>query len=230
MTLFCEKFICLVKSLAAWSQRPKDMTLLCEDNLQITIPSKARARKFDEGEEHGLTQCMKAVDFIIEKDDQLLFVEFKDPDNPSATERKKEEFLEKINDGKLVEDLVRKCRDTFLYEWGYKRTEGKRIHYLVLIEFEQIDKAVLLALYDDLKRKLPLKGPPKKPWPRPFVRECALMSSLKTWNERFPELPVERIPKPSSPASANGSGTSATPSSTASSKGRKSGTRSPAMK
>ena len=61
------------------------MTTLTEGNLRITFPRGTRARKFDEPETHGLS-CMKAVDFIVEETDRILFIEFKDPDDPRATE------------------------------------------------------------------------------------------------------------------------------------------------
>lgn len=47
------------------------MTVLIEGNLQITIPGAVQARKFDDGASHGLTHCMKAVDFIVELADRI---------------------------------------------------------------------------------------------------------------------------------------------------------------
>ena len=63
------------------------MTKLTEGSLQITFvtfPCDANVRKFDSPEFHGLTHCMKAVAFIVENDDRMLFIEFKDPDHPRA--------------------------------------------------------------------------------------------------------------------------------------------------
>lgn len=41
------------------------MTVLKEGDLQITIGDAINARKFDDAN-HGLNNCMKAVDFIVE--------------------------------------------------------------------------------------------------------------------------------------------------------------------
>jgi hypothetical protein len=48
------------------------MTVFTEGNLQITFPSGVAAKKFDHSG-HGLTHCMKAVDFIVELIDRCLF-------------------------------------------------------------------------------------------------------------------------------------------------------------
>ncbi|MGC8733127.1 MAG: hypothetical protein ACP5RC_12855, partial [Halothiobacillaceae bacterium] len=60
------------------------MTVLAEGDLQITLPAGVVGRKFDDEASHGLSHCMKAVDFIIELEDRTYFVEFKDPENPNA--------------------------------------------------------------------------------------------------------------------------------------------------
>ena len=50
------------------------------------------ARKFDD-HSHGLSHCMKAVDFVVELPHLYLFIEFKDPEHPSA----KQQDLESIS-------------------------------------------------------------------------------------------------------------------------------------
>ena len=69
------------------------MTTLCEGNLQMTFPQDAKARKFDEPTSHGLSHCMKAVDFIVEEADRVLFIEIKDPDHPNAKQANKNIFV-----------------------------------------------------------------------------------------------------------------------------------------
>jgi hypothetical protein len=63
------------------------MTVFTEGNLQITFPSGVAAKKFDHSG-HGLTHCMKAVDFIVELTDRYLFIEFKDPEHPDSRKKK----------------------------------------------------------------------------------------------------------------------------------------------
>ena len=47
------------------------MTVIAEDDLQIKLPAGAKARKFDDQNVHGLSHCMKAVDFIVQPQQAL---------------------------------------------------------------------------------------------------------------------------------------------------------------
>ena len=167
------------------------MTLIAEGNLQISLPAGVNARKFDDKANHGLSHCMKAVDFIVEFDDQVLFIELKDPDHPAAKPKDREQFLQKVLSGALDTDLKTKYRDTFLYEWASGRT-SKPIYFLVLIGASALSEAELLTRTEALKRQIPDLGPGDKPWKRPFVSGCAVMN-INSWNKLFPDYPVSRI-------------------------------------
>lgn len=167
------------------------MMVLAEGDLQITLPAGVMGRKFDEGATHGLSHCMKAVDFIIELDDKLLFVEFKDPDDPAALPERQRLFVEEFRSGVLDNKLKAKYRDSFLYELGSGRA-AKPIYYLVLIAAGVLSEAELLARTDALGRQIPVLGPSGKPWMKPFVAGCAVMN-IETWNKALPKYPVSRI-------------------------------------
>ncbi len=166
------------------------MNPLTEKELQIELPDSASGRKFDDGAIHGLTHCMKAVDFIVELDDRILFIECKDPDNPKAPEKDRQAFLAELLSGKLDADLKTKYRDSFLYEWGCGRVT-KPIYYLVLIAACVLTEADLLARTDALRRQIPVLGPGNKPWKKPLVAGCAVMN-IETWNKKLPHFPVTR--------------------------------------
>ena len=167
------------------------MTTLTEGNLQITFPLDVRVRKFDSPRSHGLTHCMKAVDFIVEDDDRVAFIEFKDPDHPRARDEEREKFIHGFRAGSLIEDLKYKYRDSFLYEWMSENV-GKPIHYWILIGMDRLTEADLLARTDDLKRTLPLYGPRSEPWRQPICADCMIFN-VRTWNQRLPEFPVVRV-------------------------------------
>lgn len=167
------------------------MTVLAEGDLQIALPAHAKGRRFDDETTHRLSHCMKAVDFIVELNDQLLFIEFKDPECPTAQPKDQKKFLEKLRSGNLDTDLKTKYRDSFLYEWASGRA-GKPIYYLVLIAAKSLSEAELLARTDALKRQLPLDGPENRPWKKPFVAGCAVMN-LEAWNKTLPQFPVSRV-------------------------------------
>ena len=96
------------------------MTTLTEGNLQITFPAAAKPRKFDDAS-HGLSHCMKAVDFIAELKDRYYFIEFKDPHKPGVPQKERDEYVRNFLAGNIDEDFKYKCRDTFLYEWAAER-------------------------------------------------------------------------------------------------------------
>lgn len=167
------------------------MTTLTERDLQLTLPAGAIGRKFDDAATHGLTHCMKAVDFIVELADRILFIEFKDPDHPKARRLSRERFMQTFSSGKLDEELKAKYRDSFLYEWGSGRA-NKPIYYLVLIAADSLSDAELVTRTDALRRQLPVDGPSHQPWKRPLVAGCAVMN-MQTWNSKLREYAVSRL-------------------------------------
>ncbi len=163
-----------------------------EGNLQIAFPVNTSFRKFDDKDRHLLNHCMKAVDFIVETDDRLLFIEFKDPDHPDAKPVQREKFADSFCSGRLNEDLKYKYRDSFLYEWASGNT-GKPVYYWILLAMDNLTEADLLVQTEDLKRKLPLRGPASGAWVRQIVADCMIFN-IKTWNRHLKDFPVSRIP------------------------------------
>ena len=167
------------------------MTVLIEGDLQITLPDTAKGRKFDDHVLHGLSHCMKAVDFIVELEEQLLFIEFKDPEDPSALPAQRTEFIKKFCGGQIDSDLKAKYRDSWLYEWAENRAK-KPITYLVLIGASTLSSAELLARTDALNRQIPMVGPANRPWKKPFLAGCAVMN-IAAWNKALPQYRVSRV-------------------------------------
>jgi hypothetical protein len=167
------------------------MSALVERDLQLTLPSTAKGRKFDDKTIHGLSHCMKAVDFVVELEEQILFIEFKDPECTEALPVRTAAHIQKFRSGELDEDLKTKYRDTWLYEWAQGHLK-KPVHYLVLIGASTLSAAELVTRTDALKRLLPVDGPGSRPWKKPFVAGCAVMN-LATWNKALPKFPVSRV-------------------------------------
>ena len=132
------------------------MKIMKEANLKIKIEGEIDAWKFD-GESHGLTHCMKAVDIIIDFPKHYLFLEFKDPQHPNALPKDRERYIRKFKAGKLDEDLKYKYRDSFPYQWAMGRLD-KPIHYFVLVADDSLSGAELMNRSDSLSRILPLGG------------------------------------------------------------------------
>ena len=155
---------------------------LTEGTLRITFKGAVGGRKFDDPATHGLSHCMKAVDFIVEFPDSYLFVEIKDP--PSY-----EEYRGQVKRRGLVESLRYKFRDSFIYEWASDRA-NKPIDYFILIT--QMDRDLLGLVSDNLKKQIPVRVRRSIRWSRPLVNRFGVFN-MDTWNARVPDCPVSRV-------------------------------------
>ena len=150
------------------------------------------AEKFDDQASHGL-YYMKAVDFIVEEDNFMAFIEIKDLENPSAPEANRIRDRERFLSEKLDSDLYYKYRDTFLYQWACNRPD-KPICYWVIIALSELTKVQLTTRTRRLQEKLPLEGPPSGIWNRPIVKEC-MVYNIETWKQHHPDILLDRIPR-----------------------------------
>lgn len=162
-----------------------------ERDLKLEVKNVVDAMKFDDPSSHGLSNCMKAVDYIIERTDCFLFIELKDPQRPGIPSQDLHAFTQRFHSGKLAEDLKYKYRDSFLYEWSSGRA-NKPIDYLVLVALSNLTTAEMVNRTDDLKRKLPMQKSNSIPWIRPFVRSCVVFN-IAEWNKTFSDLIVTRL-------------------------------------
>ncbi len=167
------------------------MRVLQEGNLQVTIDDEVDAWKFDDESSHGLSHCMKAVDFIVEFPDRYFFLEFKDPRHPDAPKQNRDRFIRDFSTGALDEDLKYKYRDSFLYEWASGRAD-KPIHYFVVVADEALDEAELTVRTDALERALPSKGWRAGLWTRRIVESCVVFN-IESWNRSLPQYPLDRV-------------------------------------
>lgn len=166
------------------------MRMLQERNLQVSIDGEVDARKFDDARSHGLSHCMKAVDFIIEFPDHYLFLEFKDPRHPDAPKHNRDKFIREFTGGSLDQELQYKCRDSFLYEWASGRAD-KPVRYFVLVADEALSDAELTVRTDALTRVLPIKVPNSVLWTKPLFQSCVVFN-IESWNRSLPQYPLKR--------------------------------------
>ena len=164
------------------------MTVFVEGDLQITIDDALQARRFD-GAEHGLSHCMKAVDFVVELPDRFLYIEFKDPDHPLAQYESRQEFFNDFTGRVLIEELKQKFRDSFLYEWATGRAD-KPVHFAVLVGMSDLTEDILISKTEELMRELPVTG--ARSWIRSIAHSCSIFN-VDSWNQHLPDFPVSRI-------------------------------------
>lgn len=167
------------------------MIVFTEGNLEITINHEISARKFDDTS-HGLSHCMRAVDFVVEFADNYLFIEVKDPQDPNAPAGVDRQYAQTLLSGGITDEFKQKYRDSFLYEWASGRA-NKPIDYSVLVGLDLLTEPNLLLTTGILQRNIPLLGPASQPWMRPLVRNCGVFN-IDSWNRTFPDQPVRRLP------------------------------------
>lgn len=157
------------------------MARLCEQNVCIEFPGAINGCKFDgEHQQWRRASSMKAVDFIVEFQKNILFVELKmlaGPDSRAATR---------------TTGLHLKFRDTWLHEWAQGgAVRDKPVYYFVLLCGATICKSNLSAMTDRLRQYIPVLGPDGKPWKHPLVQDCHVMDT-QTWDKHMP-YPISHL-------------------------------------
>ncbi|MFT6465935.1 hypothetical protein [Halopseudomonas sp.] len=165
---------------------------LRERDLEIEFTDAIDALVFDQMDKaipgfHGLAE-MHRVDFIVEFDDDIIFVEVKDPSNPMASAKGLRKFHDALQDGTLGSTFASKFIDSFLYRWAEDKV-NKPIHYLGLVT---LDSELLSSLSDEILKKIPPMGRTLPRWKRSLVGNCQLFN-IETWNNEFPKWPVSRL-------------------------------------
>ena len=166
------------------------MTIVQEHDLEVSFLGAKSVRKFD-SPTHGLSYCMKAVDFVVELDDEYIFVEIKDPEDPNAHANTVAQWISDFQTGKINNDLIYKFRDTFIYEWAAGRA-NKPVSFFVLIAISGQPAVTLGPKTTDLRRRLPYGMPPNNVWGKPIARDCRIFN-IQSWNENLPSFPVKRL-------------------------------------
>ena len=165
---------------------------LRERDLEIEFTNALDALVFDQMNPglphyHGIGE-MHRVDFIVEFDSAIIFVEIKDPDNPKAQAKGLDKFRKGLNDGTLSTTFAAKLIDSFIYRWAEGEID-KPVHYLSLVTLEG---ELLPSFSDEISRKLPPMGKNVPRWKRKLVENCQVFN-MDTWNENFPKWPVTRL-------------------------------------
>ena len=168
------------------------MHKLQENDLQIEFVGAQYAMKFDQNESDHLEyhdlQNMPRVDFIVEMEDSIYFVEVKDPGRPDAVDVGGTKLLKKIEDGTLVDSLFEKYLFSFFFRWAERRL-GKSVHYVSLITLES---PLLQPIIGGLERQLARLSKKSVRWDREPLASCQV-HNIDTWHVMFPNWPVTRL-------------------------------------
>lgn len=161
------------------------MTTVQEYDLEIAFSDASTVIHFDDSAYHGAS-TMQRVDFIAEYEGRSVFVEVKDPDNPSA--QNVPAFEQKLNSGKLVQSLSGKFRDTLFFR-SIQNKDDLNVVYVVLLSMKRLEDALLLTKQDELKKSIPIRH---TGWVRDCAASCIILN-FEQWKRRFGEQSLRRI-------------------------------------
>ncbi len=168
------------------------MNKLVEDDLQIDFIGALHAIKFDQNDpghpEYHDLQNMPRVDFIVEMEDSIYFIEVKDPGRPDAVDVGGTKLLKKIVAGTLEASLIEKYLFSFFFRWAETRLE-KSVHYVSLITLES---PLLQLIIEGLDKQLNHLSKKSVRWDREPLASCQV-HNIETWQVVFPEWPVTRL-------------------------------------
>jgi hypothetical protein len=116
--------------------------ILREGNLEFDFTACGTAERFDVEEINPYG--MKAVDFVVEADDSLYFMEVKDYQHPNATlERRKEDYKTLVDTangkaGLFNLEMGMKIKDSLLRRYAEGGTFTKKVMYLLFINLDKL--------------------------------------------------------------------------------------------
>lgn len=136
---------------------------------------------------------MKFVDLVIERDQDILLVEVKDPSHSKSKDQDRNAYLKRLRDNSVVsQELTPKARDSYLYLHLMER-DGKPFKYVVLLGLDAFEpetqKGILFGFKDRLLADI--REESFEPWKRKHIADCVVLS-VDSWNQQFPNWALLR--------------------------------------
>jgi len=123
---------------------------------------------------HGAT-ALKAVDILVENEDNWFFIEVKDFHDPA-------QYVQDDCEKALRETLKYKFRDTYLYRYAENKIT-KPIVYICLLA--NLENALCSRMSKTLSYELPIRKPTPR-WKIELVHACIVLN-VKRWQHNFPK-------------------------------------------
>lgn len=138
---------------------------------------------------------MKFVDLVIERDNDILLVEIKDPSHSRSKDKERNAYLKRLRDNSvLTQELTPKARDSYLYLHLMER-DSKPFKYVVLLGLDAFDPIIQKAVMTGFKDRLQadVREESFEAWKRKHIADCVVLS-VESWNQVFPDWPLRREP------------------------------------
>jgi hypothetical protein len=137
---------------------------------------------------------MKFVDLVIERDEDVLLVEIKDPSNKRAPVAAQQDYFKRLSDNSiLTQELTPKARGSYTFLHLMER-DAKPFKYVVLLGVDTFDSEQQKALLTGFKDRLlaDIRCETDTPWRRQHIADCVVLS-VDIWNKTFSDWPVTRV-------------------------------------
>ena len=168
--------------------------ILREGEIEIDCAKALWADKFDCSQKYPRNKYgLAGVDFIIEVESHVFFVELKDMKSMGAKRHGNTGHYVGNNQekDKLKEALRKKFRDTWIY-WRAMEESHKRIFCISFIESDIGGYDFYSGMSKTLKKILPVSQHQPCVW-KAGLFENAVILDLNKWNNQFPDLPMRRV-------------------------------------
>lgn len=161
--------------------------------LEFSFPDDLRWYELDK-QGVRLPVKMSFVDLVIEREDDILLVEIKDPSNTNSRPIEQKKFFKKLLDNSiLAHELTPKARGSYSFLHLMMR-DKKPLKFVFLVGLDAFDpeqqKAVLFGFKDRLLANIYCEA--YEAWKLKYIDDCAVLS-VENWNVRFPEWPIVRL-------------------------------------
>ncbi len=162
-------------------------------DLEFSFPDEAIWEELDK-QGVRLPVQMKLVDLVIEREDDILLVEIKDPSHKRSTPKERATYFKRLSDNSvLTTELTPKARGSYTFLHLMER-DTKPLKYVVLIGLDAYDPVQQKALLTGFKDRLlaDIRCETDIPWRRQHIADCVVLS-VDIWNKTFADWPVARV-------------------------------------